>query len=214
MSIFRNGIIEADEATCKQARDMILDGALPVTKIVGFSVGSNSKTTGVIDITSRSNLLLENTIELTNNLARVFFAPNENRPNYRPRIIKTRNENKIMWGSNYDPVYSKRETFYTEGDSLEVIDEDIYLFTPQGDVSLTLILHRGTGIINFEEALDITNKTIGNQNKGTALGIPVSYHLKDYIRILPPINGVYKYRLHGGMTDDIINRLWNDKDNN
>lgn len=199
--VLKNGYVkttlkgEALKAMYSNLLRMCLDGTMPITKIIGFSVKSDKhlETT----VLNRSVSLLENQIEISSNLSKLIFTG--------------LNINQCMINIPAGRIYAKDLVLPARRVKVEdkvvlkhlkIINADTYLFTATEDIQLDLYLNKASGAFLIKDNVKQI-KTVDTKY----YPLNSTHNLAPVIRFLPFDGYSIRYRLSKGISEDNINEI-------
>lgn len=180
-------------------RMCMLDGYIPITKPIGFSLVSDEYPLGV-SITSRHPCILESQLKLMGNISKLIVV------NQAPaKVISKVLRGKIRAG-NLDIRFS-------DGEKVEFLDPSIEICNAIKPVRISLFLNKGTGYELMEGSYHTMRKialNYGDKSSSSYLPLNTEYSLFNYIRIKPFNRKEIKYSLVGDVKESHFNNLWHD----
>lgn len=236
IEVFKNGEIDVNafndffqmnlskEKVHYQVRRAIMDGALPVPKVIGFLIDRDSTSGANANLfEGRIDGLKETYLELMHNLSKVIFVPtNYGVSTLVPDSITMTPERPNEFdfeASDVVKTYSTHGVFTKAKTVQETLDEEIYLCTTSQTMKLQLLTGLVQGNISLEESvlkmdelLNASTKEDDERNTDAFVrykGVPSRATLEEYVRFIPQGQGLYTYKLRRGATDLKINLLWN-----
>lgn len=214
MVVFKDGIIHIkDEASPKEVfediRTSVYDNLIPVIKVVGF------KTVDVFNPESvrasdRHNAILENMIELSGTFSELVILPYKDPGS--ARFLLPSNILNIEQTSG--EVTAGSAVFKSNGKKLEALNKTLYLYNALQPVAIRLVVTESTGFVTMERSVEMIRTYLADMDgfdPNSYFPLNNEFSLINYVRILPPVYKEYKYTLRNGMTDEILNILWDRK---
>lgn len=171
-------------------RRVILDGNVPVTMPIGFSISSpeNPAPTTAIE---RNLSCQEATVAIAANVSGIIFVGAEDNlvvSEEQKGVIST---NTVVWKNR-----GRTGCF--------PINQDKYLFTASSPVSVRFWVHQNVGFCSMA-----TNAKFIHDS--TFFPLHTVHTLIDYVRVLPLSSDCIEVRYLDGMTAELFDRIWNDK---
>lgn len=214
MVIFKDGIIhmpgeENPIGVYTEIRSAIYDNDIPLIKVIGFKTVDRSNPDSV-RASDRHNAILENMIELSGTFSDLILLPYNDTSSGRYMLPSNFvNANDMIGG-----VTAGSAAFRANGKSLNALNKELYLFHALQAISIRMVVTETTGFITMEKSVEIIKgicSGMSDFDPNSYFPLNNEFSLVDYVRILPPTNKYFRYKLRGGMTDDILNMLWNRK---
>jgi hypothetical protein len=172
--------------------EAIYDGHLPVTRVIGYDYitpGARKSHTGS-GMVERFKDCLEDRMTIASNLSKLLFLDTSYS---KARTDSVDGELRV---SNTRFTYSYNE--------LKVISTEDYILKSACEAALELVLNKSTGFrdagFNFDRV-----QSLSRSSSKTRYFPLYSYHnIIDFVRVLPPVNGVIKLHYKYGMNDQYL----------
>lgn len=203
---FKNGdiIMEASDhksEAFEEFRVAIYDGLTPLSKVIGFKVGTAEGVAA--GATERHKHVVENMLELSATFSKLIFLPYE--LNGAIQAV----DKVVVTDSCNGQATTENAHFRRNGMPMRTLNKDYKLFYSLGNVSMYFLVAEKIGYVPMEECVDsMTSLSQFGINPSTYFPVHNEFTLIDYVRVLPPVIGNYKYTLHNGMTDEELNVIW------
>lgn len=224
MNILVNGEINLDYIRAMSAnkysdvqihnrlRGVILDGELPLPKVVGLSfVDGDLKRSSASStvFTIRNDNVLESTLELINNLAELVIMPVVYEGSYVVPSVVQLNPEPVGIDGIAKPTYSKEGVFKRGPNIIRALDDNLYLLTAIGEVAVKLVIAPVTGNTSMLTAMGLVRSIVQEDTRKSFIAVHSRATLEKYIRFIPKGDGLFKIKLINGMTEDDFNLLVN-----
>lgn len=171
-------------------RETILDGKVPVTMPIGFSIIS-PQTLSLTTAVGRNPSCQEATVAIAANVSGIIFVG--------------ANDNIVQSDEATGAITTGSATWKCKGTkNCTPICKDTYLFTGIRPVSIKFFVHQNAGFHPMSENADIIKKS-------TFFPLNTVHTLIDYVRVLPAYSNGIEVRYYNGMTPELFQRIWNEE---
>lgn len=206
-----------------QVRRALMDGYLPLPKVIGFLISRDSSRGPNSNLfEGRSQGIKETHLELMTNLAKVVFIPtNYGVKTMVPDSLKlTPKRPDELSMEIIEKTHCEHGVFTKAKTVQEVLDENVYLCTTSLDTEIHLLTGLVQGNITLSQSVEMMDELLNantdeeeeNRSNDAYIrykGVTSRASLSEYVRFIPQGGGLYTYKLRNGATDDKINILWN-----
>lgn len=215
-SSMRDGILHVD-GTLQDKKEVydifrisVLDGLIPIKKVIGFKIISydNVSNVGAVE---RHSSCLENMIQLSTNASKLIFVPRIPIGDF------------INTGIQTGVITSANAKFKNNTREVPVLDKKVYLYHANSDMGLRLYINENIGLHLMEENVDIMKQGWGeskessksllgidNASENSSMYFPLNteHSLIEYLSVLPFRDGEIRYKIRQGVSESDIEFLW------
>jgi hypothetical protein len=196
---FSNGELMLD-CTASERREIydlfrvsILDGLIPISKVVGLKHTSSYNYSDVSAI-DRHRACKENMMELARNVSKLIFVSDIG--------VSVDTEETI------GKIYANNAGFTSNSRLVEVLDGNIYLYTSIDYIGLRLFVLKQAGYNLLEDNVKKMRMELSRSYE--YFPINSEHVLLDYVRVLPMFGDKIRYRLINNISEKHIEKLWLD----
>lgn len=191
------GVMELDctEIERREVYDLfrvsVLDGLIPISKVIGFKHKSAYSFEDVAAI-ERHQACKENMIELSKNISKLIFLDDTGIFVDTAELI--------------GEVYAYNAELTSNNNTVNVLDKNLYMYTTSEHCGIRFFVARQTGYKLVEENVKFMNNEFSKSFEFFPLN--TAHTLLEYVRVLPYMDHKIRYRLTDGIKDSDIEKLW------
>lgn len=171
-------------------RRAILDGEIPITLPIGFSLNSPRNLT-LLSAIDRNRCCQESVLTIATNVSGLFFTGKVG------DIVDIEEQSGVLTTHNV--------TWRSLGvHECAVLGSDRYMFTATAPMSIRFYMHKATGFCSMARNAAVLQDS-------NCFPLNSVHSLVDYVRVLPLTGDCIEVRYLNGMTAELFQRIWNEE---
>lgn len=168
-------------------RCAILDGEVPITMPIGFSLVT-PRSSSFISAIDRNACCQESVIAVATNVSNILLVGDMD------RVVDIEEQKGVVTTGN-----ARWRSHGRYG--CEPVDKAQYMFTATAPMSIRFVVHKATGYRSMAENAKVINDD-------TYFPLNTAHTLIDYVRVLPLTSGSIEVRYINGMTSQMFQAIW------